>query len=922
MIYPTISQYIESIKDAEDSFATLTNLRPVLGEDGNPIMSSGNFAVVFKMKDNQTGKFYAVKCFLKDQPNRDESYKLISEELKDVASTTTYLTKFKYLEEELFVDTYNSDEDEFPVLLMDWVEGVTLDRYIVQVKDDKYLLSKLVSDFSELSKWLMIKPFAHGDIKPDNIMVRNDNSLVLIDYDGMYVPTMKGQKAREIGSKDFRHPLRTESDFNSHIDDFSIASILLSLRVIAYDFNFYITYGASDRLLFTEEDYRNISECKLIKEILKIDNNYIKKATYHLIDELLGVFDFLPFSDLKDLYGYKKGNKFYVCNNELRNISLTFLNSSDENTVFQGELSYYKNIEKKENYIILILDKFGSISIKAQENTYFFVPRLLYPSEYLNKNTVFKGNIFESVVGDKYVTQDLLILNGKKYNTIKYLFSIGLCHVLGRINNNRTWTEYFVIDKDGKLCFYTKEIETFILRIYCSEFYHYGIFDIIAQNEDEIWYLNSNVHLKKYKKQKSINLGEAYVDIDNCSRILLSNHLLNKPTSYFFLEFDKRTCLWFIGCYAHDSIDSHGVIYTDYDLEQVVIYHSSFVRCTNHMLVYQDNSIWNKKPYSLYKSDGEFIGNSEYGKIYETSISIKRKIGRGSLIRYYGLYDLGNYSQLLPNNFNSIDYRIVDGNVVSIVRIGWLTGVFLNDKVIIPLNKYEVIEFNHWSNSLFWIKENKDSEVKKLYRSDGTYITDYKYAVAPLRYGNSWQEELKSDTIFKVYDKNYDYEYKKEEHFFRLCIKGRMASDLYFKSVVWCRTFDEWQYDVFVFLKCVTTDGKYGIFNYEDNEWAIEPTHESIEYDRIGKGLAVFIVDHTSFINSMYKCVYSGKKLKIVNYSWIAVLKDIALNRFIFYDSIKDRIIDDVKIENGIICGADFKFSIEKENYIWLKEPI
>ena len=44
MIYPTISEYIESIKLAEDNFATLTQLRPVIDGGGNPVMSSGNFA--------------------------------------------------------------------------------------------------------------------------------------------------------------------------------------------------------------------------------------------------------------------------------------------------------------------------------------------------------------------------------------------------------------------------------------------------------------------------------------------------------------------------------------------------------------------------------------------------------------------------------------------------------------------------------------------------------------------------------------------------------------------------------------------------------------------------------------------------------------------------------------------------------------
>ena len=58
MNYPLISEYIESIRYAEDNFATLTNLRPVLDDDGNPIMSAGNFAVVFKLQDIKTKKHY------------------------------------------------------------------------------------------------------------------------------------------------------------------------------------------------------------------------------------------------------------------------------------------------------------------------------------------------------------------------------------------------------------------------------------------------------------------------------------------------------------------------------------------------------------------------------------------------------------------------------------------------------------------------------------------------------------------------------------------------------------------------------------------------------------------------------------------------------------------------------------------------
>ena len=258
MNYPLISEYVEAIKAAEDNFDQLKHLRPVLGEDGEPVMTSGNFAVVFKMKDEQTGKLHAVKCFLKEQKGRAEAYRQIAEELEFVSST--FLTPIKYLDKELFVDSANSEDSEFPVLLMDWVEGQTLDKYIREHINDQYELSLLAYQFSRLAMWLMPQPFAHGDLKPDNILVKEDGTLVLVDYDGMYVPAMKGQKARELGSPDFRHPGRTEEVFDDHIDDFSLASILLSLKAIALQPSLLEEYGASDRLLFSEKDYRNLPE--------------------------------------------------------------------------------------------------------------------------------------------------------------------------------------------------------------------------------------------------------------------------------------------------------------------------------------------------------------------------------------------------------------------------------------------------------------------------------------------------------------------------------------------------------------------------------------------------------------------------------------------------------------------------------------
>lgn len=262
MNYPLISEYIEAIRNAEDNFDKLANLRPVLDKEGNPVMSSGNFAVVFKMKDADTEKTYAVKCFLKEQEKREESYRLITNELEYVSSN--YLCEIKYLEKELFVDSNNTDVEEFDVLLMDWVDGITLDKYIRQYLHDPYRLHCLAFRFCRMAVWLLTQPFAHGDLKPDNILVKEDGSLTLVDYDGMFVPAMDGEKARELGSQDYRHPLRTADEFNEHMDDFSLASIALSLKAIALSPDLLEQYGSDDHLLFTESDYRDLSKSDAI----------------------------------------------------------------------------------------------------------------------------------------------------------------------------------------------------------------------------------------------------------------------------------------------------------------------------------------------------------------------------------------------------------------------------------------------------------------------------------------------------------------------------------------------------------------------------------------------------------------------------------------------------------------------------------
>ncbi len=264
MQYPLISEYVKAIQDVGDNLDKLAYLTPVLDDHGEPYRSSGAFAVVFKMQDKSTGKYYALKCFTEEQEGRADAYRQIADELDMVDSP--YITSVKYMEKELFVDS-QCEEDEFPVLLMDWVEGETMEAYIAANYHNQSAMSMLCYRFGKMAAWLRSQTFAHGDVKPDNIIIRPDGSLTLVDYDGMFVSSMKGSKSPTVGTKDFCHPLRTMDDFDETIDDFSLASIALSLKAISMKSTLLDIYGASDRLLFSENDYRNPLNSKVISAL-------------------------------------------------------------------------------------------------------------------------------------------------------------------------------------------------------------------------------------------------------------------------------------------------------------------------------------------------------------------------------------------------------------------------------------------------------------------------------------------------------------------------------------------------------------------------------------------------------------------------------------------------------------------------------
>jgi hypothetical protein len=70
---------------------------------------------------------------------------------------------------------------------------------------------------------------AHADLQHGNVLLvptGNALALRLIDYDGMYVPALAGQRSGELGHPAYQHPQRLrEGTYNAEVDRFSHLAI-------------------------------------------------------------------------------------------------------------------------------------------------------------------------------------------------------------------------------------------------------------------------------------------------------------------------------------------------------------------------------------------------------------------------------------------------------------------------------------------------------------------------------------------------------------------------------------------------------------------------------------------------------------------------------------------------------------------------
>ena len=231
----TLRQYLLALLDSRGLTRTLGEIDVCRDEQGRPCFSAGNSAAVFRIRLG--GRIRSLRCYLRPMRHLKEIYgqRLLKKELYLHTSPETGV----------WVDT----------VLGDWIEGSTLHETVAQAAAlrDRESLQILVRLFDRLALALVTDDRAHGDLKPENIIVGDDGTLCPIDFDASYLPAFAGEISPELGTAAYQHPARTAADFDERIDDYPAALISTALHALAEAPTLWDRYGSSDGLLYTPQ---------------------------------------------------------------------------------------------------------------------------------------------------------------------------------------------------------------------------------------------------------------------------------------------------------------------------------------------------------------------------------------------------------------------------------------------------------------------------------------------------------------------------------------------------------------------------------------------------------------------------------------------------------------------------------------------
>lgn len=287
-VWPAPQDYNEAVQNPNLVFfdPELKSALVEVNDMGLPVMVSGSFASVYRFYCGSAEK--AVRFFLSPIRDREYRYQQLSDYI--CSDDLIYTVNFEYQ-----THGVRFGANDVPLLKMEWVQGEPLHLFIEKQLLQEGALEHLQKIFRRMSAALHSAGVAHGDLQHGNILVRNDE-LVLVDYDGMYVPALAGHTSPELGHPNYQHPRRNESHFGPYLDNFSIWVIDFSLFALAIDPTLWFTLGGGDEcLLFRRNDFVAPRKSKSLATLLNHPSADIRQGTRFLLGLVNEQLESIPF---------------------------------------------------------------------------------------------------------------------------------------------------------------------------------------------------------------------------------------------------------------------------------------------------------------------------------------------------------------------------------------------------------------------------------------------------------------------------------------------------------------------------------------------------------------------------------------------------------------------------------------------------
>jgi hypothetical protein len=298
MAWPQATDYNAAIQNPQVSFADpdLRQGQAVADLFGLPRPHSGNFADVYQIQCPGNPS-WAVKCFTREVPHRQQRYQAISDHLRQ--TQRAFIVDFHFLEQGIRIGA-----EWFPILKMRWVEGLTLNQFVADHLDKPGLLDRLALLWLKLAQELREAGMAHGDLQHGNVLLipgskTSSLALRLIDYDGLYVPALAEQPSGEVGHPNYQHPQRVRDGlYNFEVDRFSHLVVYTALRCLASAGKLlWEKYDNFENLLFREDDFRNPSESTLLRELWGLVDPPARAMVGHMVLATQGPALLVPLLD-------------------------------------------------------------------------------------------------------------------------------------------------------------------------------------------------------------------------------------------------------------------------------------------------------------------------------------------------------------------------------------------------------------------------------------------------------------------------------------------------------------------------------------------------------------------------------------------------------------------------------------------------